>query len=229
MFIIIGGTSGIGLETANYFHDQKKEILIGGRNKPKDTQINYKYVDVTDEESIKNFFEGINQIKGLVYSAGITTLKKNIVDFEPSLWEEIIQVNVTGALLSLKHAYNKLVKAKGNVVILNSLATRTYSKFSGIEYTMSKSALSGLVKQLSVDFAKDDVLINSIFPSMTSSPMLLDNINQANLSDITKDIPLGRILKPIEVAKAIEYLISDSNTYMTGCGLDLNGGQYLDG
>ena len=67
MFIIIGGTSGIGLETANYFHDQKKEILIGGRNKPKDTQINYKYVDVTDEESIKNFFEGINQIKGLVY------------------------------------------------------------------------------------------------------------------------------------------------------------------
>ena len=103
--------------------------------------------------------------------------------------------------MSLKHAYNKLVKAKGKVVILNSLATRTYSKFSGIEYTMSKSALSGLVKQLSVDFAKDDVLINSIFPSMTSSPMLLDNINQANLSDITKDIPLGRILKPIEVAK----------------------------
>ena len=55
MFIIIGGTSGIGLETANYFHDQKKEILIGGRNKPKDTQINYKYVDVTDEESKKLF------------------------------------------------------------------------------------------------------------------------------------------------------------------------------
>lgn len=229
MIVIIGGTSGIGLETANYFHLQKKEILIGGRNKPKGILLNYKYLDVTDEESIKSFFEDISEIEGLVYSAGITTKKKNIVEFNPSTWEEIIKVNVTGALLSLKYAYNKLVKAKGKVVILNSFATRTYSKFSGVEYTMSKSALSGLVKQLSIDFAKDGVLINSIFPSMTSGPMLIENIDQNYLNDITKDIPLGRIAKPIEVAKAIEYLISDSNTYMTGCGLDLNGGQFLDG
>lgn len=229
MIVIIGGTSGIGLESAKYLESQNNKVLIGGRNEPNGNELEYKYIDVSNKNSIKTFFEDIDQIDGLVYSTGITTKQKSITEFDPNIWENIVEINVTGALLVLKYAYEKLVKAKGKVVILNSFATRTYSMFSGVEYTMSKSALSGMVKQLSMDFAKDGVIINSIFPSMTATPMLIENVEQEKLDNIEKKIPLKRISKPIEVAKAIEFLLSEGNSYMTGCGLDLNGGQFLNG
>ncbi len=229
MIVIIGGTSGIGLETASYLSEQGNELIIGGRNQPESKNLRYKYIDVSDEQSVKSFFEDIDQIDGLVYSTGITTGQKSITQFDVNIWENIVQVNVTGALLVLKYAYEKVVKAKGKIVILNSLATRTFSAFSGVEYTMSKSALSGMVKQLSMDFAKDGVIINSVFPSMTATPMLIKNVEQEKLDNIANHIPLKRISKPIEVAKAIEFLLSEGNSYMTGCGLDLNGGQFLNG
>lgn len=229
MIVIIGGTSGIGLETAKYLNSKEIEVLVGGRTQPKETELTYKYIDVSDENSIKSFFENIDKIDGLVYSTGITTKQKSIIDFDKSIWKNIVDVNVTGALLVMKYSYEKLSKAKGKVVILNSLATRTYSAFSGVEYTMSKSALSGMVKQLSIEFAKDGVVINSVFPSMTATPMLIENVEQEKLDNIEKSIPLKRISQPIEVVKAIEFLLSDNNSYMTGCGLDLNGGQFLNG
>jgi len=229
VIVIIGGTSGIGLETAKYLNSKEIEVLVGGRTQPKETELTYKYIDVSDENSIKSFFENIDKIDGLVYSTGITTKQKSIIDFDKSIWKNIVDVNVTGALLVMKYSYEKLSKAKGKVVILNSLATRTYSAFSGVEYTMSKSALSGMVKQLSIEFAKDGVVINSVFPSMTATPMLIENVEQEKLDNIEKSIPLKRISQPIEVVKAIEFLLSDNNSYMTGCGLDLNGGQFLNG
>ncbi len=229
MIVIIGGTSGIGLETAKYLSAQSNEVLIGGRNQYSNDDLIYKYIDVSKEESVKSFFENIDKIDGLVYSSGITTKQKNIKEFDQNIWENIINVNVTGALLVLKYAYEKLVKAKGKIVIVNSLATRSFSAFSGVEYTMSKSALSGMVKQLSMDFAQDGVIINSVFPSMTATPMLIKNVEKEKLDNIANDIPLKRISKPIEVAKAIGFLLSKDNSYMTGCGLDLNGGQFLNG
>ncbi len=229
MIVIIGGTSGIGFETAKYLDGKGKEVLIGGRNQPKEFGPIYKYIDVTDEENVKSFFGDIEKIDGLVYSTGITTKQKSIREFDQNIWNNIVDVNVTGVLLVLKYAYPKLVETKGKIVIVNSFACRTYSAFSGVEYTMSKSALSGMVKQLSIEFAIDGVVINSIFPSMTATPMLIENVEQEKLDSIEKEIPLKRIAKPIEVAQAIEFLLSENNSYMTGSGLDLNGGQFLNG
>jgi NAD(P)-dependent dehydrogenase (short-subunit alcohol dehydrogenase family) len=227
MIAIIGGTSGIGLQTALYLNSKGKNVIIGGR-KP-NREINYSYIDVTKEETVKKFFESLPSLNGLVYAAGITTKQKAVTNFDKCDFEKILDVNVTGALLCLKYAYPLLSNTKGKIVIVNSIAARTYSLFSGVEYTISKSALSGLVKQLAIEFAKDGVLINSIFPSMTATPMLVKNVEKKQLDKIEDAIPLKRIAKPIEVAKAIEFLISEENTYITGSGIDLNGGQYLNG
>ena len=77
-----------------------------------------------------------------------------------------------------------MAKNQGKIVVVNSIASRNYSLFSGVEYTMSKCALSGLVRQLSQDFAPDNVLINSVFPSMTLTPMLVDNVEKQKLENI---------------------------------------------
>lgn len=229
MIVIVGGTSGIGYETAKYLMSKGNQVVVAGRNSPKDNKLEYRFLDVTDEKSIRSFFHTMDNLKSIIYSAGITAGQKSIVSFDKKVFDNIMGVNVTGLLLCLKYSYELLKSSKGKVVVLNSLACRSYSQFSGVEYTISKTALSGLVKQLAIEFAKDDVIINSVFPGMTATPMLVNNVNKDVLQAVESKIPLKRIAQPIEIAKAIEFLISDNNTYITGSGIDINGGQFLNG
>lgn len=230
MIAIVGGTSGIGLETALYLQSLGYEVVVGGRNDPKKNSIKFYKLDVTDEKQIKIFFKKQkSSLEGLVYAAGITAPKESIFKFKSKKFEEIMKTNTTGLLLCLKYCYKKLARSQGRIVVVNSLASRISSKYSGIEYTMSKSALSGLVKQLAIDFAKDKVLINSVVPSMTKTPMLVKNVKQKKFNEMIKNIPLKRIASPIEISKAIAFLLLEDNTYITGCALDINGGQFLSG
>ena len=115
------------------------------------------------------------------------------------------------------------------MVIVNSLAARRCSELSGMEYTASKAALGALVRQLSIEWAPDNVLINSVYPGMTMTPMLTESVSKDKLMKIEGKIPLGRIARPEEIARVIEFLINPENAYMTGVGIDVCGGQYLNG
>ena len=230
--IIIGGTSGIGLSTAQYLKSNGYDVLIGGRTKPRnETGITFSKIDVSNESSVESFFSSFpfDHIDSIIYSAGITTNKKKITDFQVDEYLKVHNVNLLGAMLVFKYAYPLLKKARGRVVVVSSFASRTYSKFSGFEYTVTKSGLSGLVKQLSIEWANDGILINTVFPSMVDTPMLRKNVDLDFLSSVESTIPLGRIAQPEEISSAIEFLISERNTYITGCGIDINGGQFLSG
>ena len=228
--IIVGGTSGIGLETARYLNAQGYDVTVAARTRGDfEKSIKYFPVDVTDEMSIKKFFSAItyDKIDSIIYTAGTTTAKKSIVDFSIDEYYKVHDVNLLGAILILKYAFPFLQKSKGKVVMVSSFASRTFSNFSGFEYTVSKAGLSGLVKQLAIEWASDGILINSVFPSMVDTPLLRNNVSKKILKPIEDAIPLGRIAKSEEIATAIEFLISKRNTYITGTGIDINGGQFL--
>ena len=230
--VVIGGTSGIGFETARYLKGAGYDVIVGGRSKLDDMEgIAYQCIDVTNEDSIKHFIspENLCSLDSLVYSAGITIERKSIEAFDVSDYLRLHDVNLLGAILTLKYAFPLLKKVKGKVVIVNTFASRTYSQFSGFEYTVTKSGLSGLVRQLAVEWAKDEVLINAVFPSMVETPMLRNRVEKSILDVVENGIPLKRVAKPEEIAAAVEFLISDKNTYMTGAGIDINGGQFLTG
>lgn len=231
--LVLGGSSGIGLKTSIYLSKIGYRVFIAARTNPNIKNLNYIYVDIDNECSIKKLFKYFqkNDIKlyGLVYSIGITIPKNNIKKFSVKKFNNIISTNVTGAILSLKYAYKLLKKTQGRVVIVNSIATKTFSKFSGIEYTISKNALSGLVKQLSQEWAKDKILINSIYPSMTQTKMLENTLSKNKIKDIQKDIPLKRLANTKEIAKSISFLLDEDISYITGSGININGGIYLNG
>lgn len=230
--IVIGGTSGIGYETACYLNANGYDVIVGGRTSPsRDHNFKYQYIDVTKEDTVEQFFHSLDvgTIDSVIFSAGTTVQKKSIEEFTISEYLGVHDVNLLGAILTLKYAFPLLKKSRGKVVVISSIASRTYSKFSGFEYTITKAGLSGLVRQLAVEWAKDEVLINTVFPSMVETPLLNDNVKKSVLDSIKEQIPLGRIAKPSDIASIVEFLISDKNTYITGSGIDVNGGQYLSG
>lgn len=231
--LILGGSSGIGFECANYLKSIGYNILIASRNKPNNSDLSHIFVDINDEVSIKKLFIYIEELNlnlyGIIYSIGITKEKTSIENFDINDFNKIISTNVTGLLLSLKYAHRFLKASEGRVVVINSLAARTYSKISGIEYTISKTALSGLVRQLSIEWAKDNILVNSIYPSMVKTKMLENALTKDEIQELTSNIPLGRLVTAIEIAKSVAFLLDQDISFMTGSRIDINGGLYLNG
>jgi len=229
--LIIGGTSGIGLETAKYLLGKDYEVLICGRRSINIKNINSLEVDIRSEKSVKSLFKTINNMNGeinsLIYSTGVTSEKNSITEFDEKKFNDVISTNVTGILLLLKYFFPVLRKNKAKIAVINSIAGRNFSQLSGIEYTVSKAALSGLVRQLAIEWSKYGIFINSVFPSTTLTPMLKKNINNKAISKLIKNIPLQKLADPFDTARAVEFLISNDNKYITGAGIDVSGGQFL--
>ncbi len=232
-YIIIGGTSGIGLATADYLRDLGDKVVVGSRHENDTSTHDYFQIDVTSEKSIKCFFlkiiKTLKNINGLVYSVGITTKKKSIEDFDECIWEQIIDVNVTGFLRVLKVFYPLLKDCSSRVVVVNSIASKKYSEYSGLEYTASKCALSGIVRQLAIEWRQKGIMINSIFPSMTNTSMLSSQLADNQINNISKKLPLNKLAETQDSARAIEFLLNPENNYMTGSGINVSGGLFLDG
>jgi 3-oxoacyl-[acyl-carrier protein] reductase len=232
-YIIIGGTSGIGLATADYLRNLGENVIIGSRHDNEESTHDYFQVDVTSIKSINLFFIYIKQklktVNGLVYTVGKTTQKKSIEEFDEDVWKQIIDVNVTGLLRVLKVFYPLLLDCSSKVVIVNSIASKKYSVYSGFEYTASKCALSGIVRQLAIEWRQKGIMINSIFPSMTNTPMLSSQLDEKQIETVSGELPLNKLAETLDSARAIEFLLNPENKYMTGTGINVTGGIHLDG
>lgn len=230
--LVIGGTAGIGLATARYLKEKGYSVIVAGRRKINLEDVCSLHIDVCEETSIvelRNEIEDrFGKISSLVYSTGKTVPKKSILDFQKEQWQEVVDVNVTGLILTLKIFYPHLVEMQGRVAVVSSVAARTYSQFSSFEYTASKAAIGGIVRQLSQEWARDKILINSVFPSMTKTEMLENVLNPKELEALASKSVLGKIADTLDTSRAIEFLISKKNQYTTGSGIDVSGGAYLN-
>lgn len=232
-YIIIGGTSGIGLATADYLRDLGNKIVVASRHRKIGVEHDYFRIDVTSKKSINDFFDKIKNreqsVDGLVYSVGKTINRKPINEFDEDIWRNIIDVNVTGLLRLLKVFYPLLEHFSSRVVVVNSIASKKYSEFSGFEYTASKCALRGIVRQLAIEWRQKGIMINSIFPSMTNTPMLSDQLDELQIKNLSSELPLNKLATTLDSARAIEFLLNPENNYMTGTGINVTGGIHLDG
>lgn len=233
LVLIVGGTSGIGFETAKYLVDKKYNVIISGRKFIQSADMVFIETDIRSNESVQSLLHEIQEkygnINSIVFSAGVTTNKKSIEAFDEKVWYNIINTNVAGLLRVLKYFYRSLKATKGKVAVISSMAARSYSQYSCIEYTASKAALSSIVRQLAIEWSDDGIFINSVFPSMTLTPMLKQNLNDDEIHQIEKKLPFKKLAKPLDTARAIEFLISKENNYITGAGIDISGGQFLSG
>ena len=116
------------------------------------------------------------------------------------------------------------MQKSGSIVNVSSIAGRHRSIVSGVHYVSSKSGLIGLTKQLAFENSDYNIRVNVVCPSQTLTEMLKKTMNQKEVRQLSKNIPLKRIANVQEQVWPIMFISSDAASYITGSVIDVNGG-----
>lgn len=191
-------------------------------------------LDVTDEEQWKRALEAANAAMGgisaLVNNAGISGGRGNIEELELDSFRRVMSVNVDSVFLGAKHALKYMRDNQpGSIVNISSIAGLIASHNTPA-YNASKAAVWLLSKNIALHCAKQKLNIrsNSIHPTFIDTP-ILDPLRQVFGKDeaeakLSRQVPLGRIGKPEDIAAAALYLVSDESGFMTGAEIKVDGG-----
>ena len=223
-FLIVGGSSGIGLALTNRLDRGGNKVIVLSRNKNQ-LQLNnniehYKF-DVLDQSQIPSSFE--DELDGLVYCPGSINLKP-FRSFKEQDYIDDFRINAVGAVKVINQYLPNLKKVeKSSIVLFSTVAVETGMPYHA-SIAMAKGAVEGLTRSLAAEFAPK-IRVNAIAPSLTDTPMaskLLSNDEKKEAS--AKRHPLNSVGKPEEIANAAFYLLSDESSWVTGQILHVDGG-----
>ena len=190
-------------------------------------------LDVTVEADWQRVTAGIERqhgrLDGLVNAAGIVVLR-NVEQLDFATWRRVLGVNLDGSFLGCKYSLPLLRKNGGSIVNLSSVSGLV-GGHNLAAYNASKGGLSLLTKSVALHGArfKPPVRCNAVCPAFVEGPMV-DAIAQGARDPgtakqkLTRDIPLGRLGRPAEIADLCVYLLSDQAAFITGADMPIDGG-----
>jgi len=137
-------------------------------------------------------------------------------------WHQVFQVNFFAPIMLARGLLDELTVAKGAIVNVTSIAGSRVHPFAGAAYATSKAALASLTREMAADFGPFGIRVNSISPGEIDTAILSPGTEK-----IVATLPMKRLGKTDEVAKAIYFLCTDASSYVTGSELHINGGQHV--
>ena len=220
--LIIGGSSGIGLALAELLSPSNK-IYIASRTSENIAGLDVIHIpfDATTETLDSSLLP--EKLDGFVYCPGSINLRP-FKGLSTEAFEKDFQINVTGAINSLKNVLGQL-SASGNasVVFFSTVAVQTGMPFHS-SVAASKGAIEGLTRSLAAEFAPK-IRVNAIAPSIVNTPLASKFLNNDTKIEKANDRhPLGRIGNAREIAQATSFLLGEESSWMTGRVLQLDGG-----
>lgn len=188
--------------------------------------------NVTDEaawaEAMESIRDGFGGLDVQVNNAGILSLD-GIAKIDRAEWDRVININQTSVWLGLKHgsALMRETGRGGSIVNLSSTYAHLGSG-AAVAYQASKAAVYVMTRTAAVEFAPDNIRVNSVAPGIIETPMTREVLAEAGPShpDIMRT-PLQRAGQPHEVANAVLFLASDEASYITGTELFVDGGRTI--
>jgi len=234
--LVTGGDKGIGkaivFALANkganvafsFYNEKKKAEDAIQRLKKYNVKAVEVQADVRNYNQVKDMVELVKKKLGkidiLVNNAGTPGLNSVIENINIEEWKNVIDVNLTGVFNCCKAAKTELVKNKGKIVNISSIAGKMGGTI-GCHYAASKAGVIGLTFALARELAPQ-VTVNAIAPGPVDTELLSVEIK----NKLSKETPFGRIAKPEEIAHTVIYLLE--NDYVSGEVIDVNAGRYMD-
>jgi len=247
--IVTGSTYGIGEAIAKVLTKEGAISIITGRTEKSGLRVieeikaaggkaEYYSLDVTDEDRVeavaRTVYNKYGKIDILVNNAGIAGPNKPTHEYSREEWEEVFNVNVTGAFLCTKHVVPYMKQQKsGNIIYISSI----YGIVGAPDvpaYHATKAANRVMAKIDSLLYAKENIRVNSVHPGFIWTPMVENFLKeQSRKSGISVDElrkgldamhPIGHIGEPDDIAYGVLYLVSDEAKFVTGSELIIDGG-----
>lgn len=237
--VITGGTSGIGLATAQTFLLEGAEVFIVGRDNDKlagvkthlGENVETIHADVSAVEQIQNIFEGFDDksIDILVVNAAIAKpLPFELVTEEN--FDMTVNINIKGTFFTIQKAL-PFMKNNSKIIVITSISNQMGSPNFSV-YAATKAALKSLVKTLGLELIEKGIRINAVSPGPIETPMyekfgIGDDMINGIKQQISEKSPIKRFGSVEETAKSILFLASDDSSYIVGEELVIDGGMSL--
>jgi NAD(P)-dependent dehydrogenase (short-subunit alcohol dehydrogenase family) len=243
--LVTGGSRGIGAATArlaaargwrvcfSYAQDQRAAEAVVRAIEGAGGEALAVRSDVRQHSEIVALFNAAERafgpVTGLVNNAGITGRIGSIVDAQPDTIREVIEVNVTGAILCAREAVRRMSTARGGqggaIVNISSGAATLGSPGEYVHYAASKGAIDTFTLGLAREVAREGIRVNAVAPGLILTDIHASGGEPGRPERMAPGIPIGRPGTAEEIAEPILFLLSPAASYITGAVLRVAGGR----
>ncbi|MBD1834945.1 SDR family oxidoreductase [Cyanobacteria bacterium FACHB-472] len=239
--VVTGGTSGIGKAAAIALAQAGAKVVVAGRRQAEGEetirQIQaiggesfFVATDISKEADVQTLIEKTMAHYGRLdiafNNAGVEQEATPLPEQTETTYDHIMNINVKGVWLSLKHEIPAMLKNGGGAIVNTSSGMGLVGGAKVPIYTASKHAVEGLTKAVALEYALQGIRVNAVSPGLIQTEML-DRAVQTNtelMEYFKTTLPMGRIGTPQEVVNAVVWLCSDAASFVTGQSLTVDGG-----
>ena len=224
--LITGGVRGIGKSIAAAFAKKGYRVCVtyskdeASASLAREEGLEVYKADVAVEADVVSLFKTIGKVDILVNNAGVSLIKQ-IQDVEYEEFNRLMSVNVGGAFLCSREAAKGMIDNQAGLIVNISSVWGEVGGSCESVYSASKAALIGFTKALAKELGWSGIRVNCVSPGVIDTPMNA-HFTKEEMDSMQEEIPMGRLGKGEDVAKAVLYL--EENDYVTGIDLPINGG-----